>query len=146
MNKVMKRPVRTFGFWDPFLNDFSVRPVQRSVTKPTFRKSVPAVNIKEMESSFSLELAGPGLSKEDFKISVVDDILIISASKEQNEEQKTDSLIRREFSYFNFERKFNLDGKVNKDEIVANYENGVLMINLPKTEAVKNTLKTIEIQ
>ena len=146
MNNVIKRPVRTFGFWDPFFNEMNVSPRSRMVNRSSSKNSIPAVNIQEMDHQFIIDVAAPGLEKADFNIKLEDETLTISVSKEKSNEEKTDQLIRKEFSYFNFERSFNLDGKVDKSDINAVYENGILTLTLPKKEEVKNIKKKIEIQ
>lgn len=95
----------------------------------------PSVNIKETETSFSLELAAPGLEKTDFIITVDGNNLVVSAKKEhKNEEERDENYTRREFSYANFERRFPLPKHVNRDKIDAEYTSGILKITLPKIE------------
>ena len=108
---------------------------------------MPATNITENEQAFLLEMAVPGFSKEDFKINLEKDILTVSSEKGKNEnhEEKTDQTYRkREFGRRNFCRSFSLPEAVDKDSIKAEYQNGILMITLPKKEVVKVT-KEIQI-
>ncbi len=111
--------------------------------------SLPAVNIKEDEKEYSVEVAAPGLKKEDFKIELDHNVLTISSEKEYNDEQKDNegNYTRREFSYTAFKRSFNLpENQVNADKISANYSDGVLHIHLPKmTESKAKPVKTIKI-
>lgn len=100
---------------------------------------VPAVNVKEDDGTFSLEVAAPGLNKEDFKVKVDKDILTIS-SEVENKTEDTDSAgkyTRKEFSYRSFQRSFTLPESVDGDGINAKYENGVLHVSLPKREEAK---------
>ncbi|MCR9286424.1 MAG: Hsp20/alpha crystallin family protein [Bacteroidetes bacterium] len=113
-------------------------------TKVNHRKSsIPAVNIKESDEGFNLELAAPGLGKEDFKLELENDILTISAEKKveketaEENENKTEKYTRREFSFQSFKRTFTLPETVDISNINANYENGVLLVNLPKKEEAK---------
>jgi HSP20 family protein len=105
----------------------------------------PMANIIENEKDFSIELAVPGMSKDDFNINLEDDILSISTEqKEMNEENKM-NYTRREFRYDSFSRSFSLPESVNQDKIKADYNNGVLTITLPKSEETKIKGREIKI-
>jgi HSP20 family protein len=112
-----------------------------------FVNDAPAVNVTELENQFKIELAAPGLEKGDFNIKVEEDQLTISAEqKHETEEKKEDGkFLRREFSFASFSRSFRLPENVDADNISANYNNGVLVLELPKAEPVNNT-RVIEIQ
>ena|SRR5690606_24490065 len=101
--------------------------------------SIPAVNIQETEDAFLVEVAAPGKTREDFNIELDNDVLTISAEerKENETSEKNGRFTRKEFSYTNFKRAFSLPETVNNEEISASYENGVLMINLPKKEEAR---------
>ena len=97
--------------------------------------SSPAINITEDDKQFSLHLAAPGLTKQDFNIEVENDQLVISVEKkEEKEENVSGKYTRREFNYGAFRKSFRLEDKINREGISASYENGVLKINLPKKE------------
>lgn len=96
------------------------------------KQSVPAVNVKETEKGFDIELAAPGLSKNDFKITVDNRVLTISSEKREEKEQKEKEYTRKEFSYSSFSRSFALPENVNEDGIKATYENGLLNVSLLK--------------
>jgi HSP20 family protein len=99
-----------------------------------FNTNVPAVNIKETDTSFGIELAAPGKKKEDFNIEIDHNVLTIS-SEEKTEKEKTEGkYTRKEFSYSSFRRAFTLPETVNTESINATYENGVLYVALPKRE------------
>ena len=101
---------------------------------------IPAVNVKETDTNFELEMAVPGMDKKDFKIELEQDTLIISAQKEDKTEEKSDDdkYSRREFSYQSFRRVFHLpESSVNDNEISANYKDGILQISVPKKASVK---------
>ena len=103
---------------------------------------MPATNITENEQAFQLEIAVPGFSKEDFRINLEKDVLTISSEKEKDEnidEKKEQSFRIREFGHRNFSRSFSLPEAVDIDAIKAEYQNGILMITLPKKEVVKVT-------
>jgi HSP20 family protein len=111
-----------------------------------FNTNVPAVNIKETDTSFGIELAAPGKKKEDFNIEIDHNVLTIS-SEEKTEKEKTEGkYTRKEFSYSSFRRAFTLPETVNTESINATYENGVLYVALPKREeALPKPKRLIEI-
>tara|TARA_R110002153_G_scaffold201553_2_gene354801 strand:+ start:8425 stop:8850 length:426 start_codon:yes stop_codon:yes gene_type:complete len=111
------------------------------------RSTVPAVNIKENEKDFELELFVPGRVKDDFKIEIDDSVLTISAEiKEENEEVK-ENFTRREFSISSFKRSFTLPDTVATDNIEAIYEGGILKFNIPKKEeALPKPKRLIELK
>ena len=98
------------------------------------RTNVPAVNIKENEKDFQLELSVPGRSKEDFNIEIDDNILSISSEVKPENEVEKNNYTRREFAFSSFKRSFTLPESVDGEKINANYENGILMFTLPKKE------------
>ncbi|QXU43189.1 Hsp20/alpha crystallin family protein [Pedobacter sp. D749] len=108
--------------------------------------SVPAVNISESNEAYHIELAAPGLKKEDFKVAVERDMLTIST--EQRTENNTEGKIynRREYSYSAFTRSFTLPESANVEQIQAAYTDGVLKLNIPKKEEAKAIARQIEIQ
>ena len=109
--------------------------------------STPAVNIKETDTNFHLEVAAPGLQKEDFKLAVENNILTISAEQQKSSEDQTDNYTRKEFQYSSFKRSFQLPEHIQEDKILATYDNGVLTIDLPKNEAtIAPKGRTIEIK
>ncbi len=99
--------------------------------------SVPPANIHETADAYHLELNVPGRNKEDFSIHVDNGLLTISYEKKETAENKDYKTIRKEFVYRSFKRSFSVDDKINTSGIQAKYENGVLMILLPKKEEVK---------
>ena len=113
-----------------------------------FNANIPAVNIKETDTNFGIELAAPGKTKEDFNIEIDHNVLTIS-SEEKTEKEENDNqgkYTRREFSYSSFRRAFTLPESVNAESINATYENGVLHVTLPKREeALPKPKRLIEI-
>jgi len=111
-------------------------------------KSTPAVNIFENDEKFEIEIAAPGLEKEDFKIDLKNDHLVVfSEKKDQKEEKEKGKVVRSEFRYSSFQRSFALPKEVDIAEIKANHKNGILTIELPKkTEYKENWSRQIEIQ
>lgn len=109
--------------------------------------SQPSVNVVETENDFRIDLAVPGLDKEDFNLEVDRNRLTISAEKAHREEVNEDQFMRREFNYTSFTRSFQLPETVNAEAIAANYKNGVLSVTLPKLEERKGEpVKKIEIK
>ncbi|TAH41534.1 MAG: Hsp20/alpha crystallin family protein [Bacteroidetes bacterium] len=115
-------------FNDYFTGDLSPR---------AFSSTVPAVNIHESDNEFFVDLAVPGMKKEDFNIEVENGILTISAEKKSEKNEEDVKFSRKEFSYSSFKRTFTLPDAVNPDKIAASYENGVLAMTLPKKEESK---------
>ncbi len=106
----------------------------------------PALNIKETDNDFEIELAAPGFGKKDFQITIEDGCLNVSAEKEHAEEEKEDNYTRREFSYNSFERSLQLPDSVKEEEIKAKYNDGILSFKLAKKEeAKKRPPKVIEV-
>lgn len=97
--------------------------------------TLPSVNVKETENEFEIELAIPGMRKEDFKIELDKHVLTISYEQGQEKEEKNDDgkYTRREFNYSSFSRSFTLPADVfESDKIVAGYKDGILQIKVPK--------------
>jgi HSP20 family protein len=108
--------------------------------------SMPAVNIKEDEKKYSLELAIPGINKNDLKIDMKEDVNTISSELKKESEENNDGYKRKEFSYSAFSRSFYVPENVNKEKIEASYKDGVLSVTLPKEDEEKSKIsKTIEI-
>ncbi len=102
-----------------------------------FRTSMPAVNVIEGDKDFTVELAAPGLKKEDFNIELNNDLLTIFTENKDNHEsegKEERKYTRREFGFTAFKRSFNLPDSVNTAEITANYTDGILTVGLPKRE------------
>ena len=101
------------------------------------RKGEPALNIKETDDNFEIELAAPGFAKKDFEVTIEDGCLNIKAEKSTSEEEKEENYTRREFSYNSFERSLQLPENVKEEELKAKYSGGILSFNLVKKEPVK---------
>jgi len=99
--------------------------------------SSPAVNIAEDGNGFRIEVAAPGLSKEDFNIHVEKRLLEISSEKESSKESKDEKYHRKEFSYTSFKRSFSLPEYADVDGIKASYNNGILSVVVPKLDQAK---------
>lgn len=99
--------------------------------------TVPAVNIVENKNDYTVSLAVPGMKKDDFNIDVEGNMLTISCEKEEKKEEKDEKFTRKEYNYSSFSRSFTLPEEVNRENIEAVYDNGLLKLMLPKKEEVK---------
>jgi HSP20 family protein len=99
-----------------------------------FKTHLPAVNIKENEKDYELQLAVPGRKKEDFQIEVNENLLTISSETKSEENVENENFTRREFSFASFKRAFTLPETIDEDNIKATYVDGILTFNLPKKE------------
>lgn len=108
----------------------------------------PSVNVKDMDEGFEIQVAAPGMKKEDFTVNLERNVLTISSEKQtQNEEKDEDgNFSRREFNYSSFRRSFTLPEAVEHENIEAAYEDGLLKITVPKKEKSTQMLKTIEVK
>ena len=140
-------PVRRSQNWLPSIfNDFFDNELMAKA-----KATAPAINVIETDKAYKLELAAPGMTKEDFSVRIDEENnLVISMEKkaENKEEKKDGRYLRREFSYSKFQQTMILPENVDKDHISAQVENGVLNIELPKLseEEVKKPDRTIEVK
>lgn len=113
-----------------------------------FSISQPSANIYEQDDMFKLDVAAPGLTREDFNITVENDQLVVSASKDATKTDENEGTwTKKEFNYTSFKRAFHLSETIDVDNINATYTDGILSISLPKKEAAKaKTPKTVEIK
>lgn len=126
-----------------FENDFGFFP--EFIKNSHMNKGFPAVNTRETDKSFLLEVAAPGLEKSDFTLNLEDNVLTISSETKTSKKEDADGYISKEFGYSSFSRSFTVPDNVSGDDINAKYENGILKIELPKIKDAKKTPKTIEI-
>ena len=124
--------------FDSIFNDtfFSDRLVSR----------VPAVNISESENNYHVELAAPGLKKEDFKLNLERNQLSISVEQSANHEDNQKNYNKREYSYSSFVRSFTLPESADHAQIEASYTDGILKIDIAKREEAKAVRRQIEIK
>ena len=97
----------------------------------------PAVNIIEGNQEFKVEVAAPGLSKEDFKVHVEKNVLEISAEKKDEQETQNKKILRKEFNYNEFKRTFSLPSYVDSEKIRATHKDGILTVEIPKRDEAK---------
>lgn len=140
-------PVRRTQTWLPSIfNDFFDNDWMEKANA-----TAPAINVLETEHEYEVEVAAPGMTKEDFNVHIDEDNdLVISMEKksEHKEENRKGRYLRREFSYTKFQQSLILPDNVDKEKIAASVENGVLHITLPKfTEAeIKKANRQIEVR
>ena len=120
--------------------------------------TAPAVNVKESEKAYTMELAAPGIKKEYCRVAINDEgrstsgrlqgknlTIAIENKQEHKHEDKHHHYLRREFSYSNYEQNYVLPDDVVKDQISAKVEDGILTITMPKTEPKEKVTKAIEV-
>ncbi|MDE6353818.1 MAG: Hsp20/alpha crystallin family protein [Prevotella sp.] len=126
---------RNSGWLPEVFNDFFVTDFM-----PKTNATAPAINVKESNKGYIVELAAPGMTKEDFCVHINDEgnlIIKMENRQEKKEEEANVRYLRREFSYSKFEQTLILPDDVDKEKIAARVENGVLTVELPKMEETK---------
>lgn len=118
------------AYWDDFFNDRFFN----QLNTVTGSSNTPAVNVSEDEKGFTVEVAAPGIDRNDFTLEVDNDILTISTKQKESAEEKSPNYLRREFNYQMFRRSFRLPETVDQDQIRATHESGILKVTLPKKE------------
>jgi HSP20 family protein len=144
-------PARTLSGWvdqllnenlNRFFNDdfWGFRGIDQQVNVP--------VNLRETDKTYEMSLVAPGLRKEDFKLSVTNDLLTVAYEhkEEQNQENKQEGWLRKEYRMQSFSRSFTLDDTVDISKITASYDNGILHLSLPKKENAQRLSRNIEVK
>lgn len=108
--------------------------------------SVPDVNVREDDDNYFIDLAAPGMKKEDFNVTLDNNVLTITSEKKEEQKDEEEKYSRREYNYQSFSRSFTLPETIKEDIIEAKYEDGILKLTLPKKEEAKQKpSKTIDI-
>ncbi|HNS12182.1 MAG TPA: Hsp20/alpha crystallin family protein [Bacteroidia bacterium] len=107
---------------------------------------IPAVNVSETEKEYEIEMAVPGMTKNDFKVKVEDGVLSISSEKKEEKEDKKKNYTRREFSYRSFDRSFTLPENATSDDVKAKYEDGILKLSIGKKKNAVSNAKQISVK
>ena len=123
--KTLLNPLFSEWFQEPFAHS------------PSHRCALPAVNIRENEGGWSIELAVPGIPKDKIRIRLENRILTISAEQDEKSVEEKQQYHRREFGYVKFERAFSLPEGVDIENIEAKQEDGILEVFLPRVQTVK---------
>jgi HSP20 family protein len=143
----MKAPVLPSLFTDKWLTDFFDNDRFFDADWLKRMQVVPAVNVKELDKVFEIEMAAPGLNKKDFKINIENGMMTIFTEKREEKEEKEENFTRREFNYSSFTRSFNLPENIDPEKIDAKYENGILKVLLnKKVITTAKPMKTIEVK
>ena len=132
-NKGVDRFPRVPSVFSDFFSDF----MNDELANKNVFKSVPSVNISENPSAYIVELAVPGMQKNEFKIEVENNTISISGEKKAESKDENSRFTRKEFSYTSFTRTFTMPDHVASDAISAEYVNGILKLTLPKKEEAK---------
>ena len=137
------RPMTVFNEMDNMINsvfnrDWNLEPIQST-------KWNPAVDIKETDSSFLISVDIPGLTKKDINIEVSDDVLSITGERTEDKVEDSDLYHYRERSKGAFTRSFHLPESVDEKKISANFKDGILSIELPKTKVIEPKSRKIKI-
>ncbi|AKQ47501.1 heat-shock protein Hsp20 [Rufibacter radiotolerans] len=107
--------------------------------------NVPSVNIRDRKKDYLIEVAAPGMKKEDFNIDLDRGMLTISSQKEDEKTEDKENYHKREYNYSSFSRSFTLPENLKPEEIKAHYENGILSLTVPKKETADNSKQRIKI-
>jgi len=133
------------GFVNPFFNDvYSI--LNDSFVNERAAYRTPAVNIAETDAQFEVELAVPGLSKEDIKINLDKNVLSVSADKKTETADENKKFTKREYSYSSFSRSFTLPESADQSKIEADYVNGILKLTIAKKEEAKFQTREISVK
>ena len=131
---------------NPFFSDVFDSILNDSFLSDKLSSRVPAVNISETENQFHIELAAPGLKKEDFKISLDKNVLSVSADKKVENVEDGKKFSKREYSYNSFTRSFTLPEVADHGKIEAEYTDGVLVLKVAKKEEAKVQSREIAVK
>ena len=131
---------------NPWFSDVFDSIINDSFLNDRFVNKVPAVNIAETENEFQIELAVPGLKKEDFKINLDKNVLSVSAEKKTENADETKKYSKKEYSYNSFVRSFTLPETADQTKISAEYNDGVLKLVVAKKEEAKLQAREIAVK
>jgi HSP20 family protein len=131
---------------NPFFNDVFDSILSDSFLSDKLVTRVPAVNIAENDNAFNIELAVPGLKKEDFKINLDKNVLTIAAEKKSENNTETKKYSKREYSYNSFVRSFTLPETADYTKIEADYTDGILNLTIAKKEEAKFQSREIAVK
>jgi HSP20 family protein len=141
LKQQLARPLSIFrpGIFDDFLTPWNEW-IGNGHLFPEARLTVPAVNIAEDDNNYQLTMAAPGMKKDDFKVDVEGNTLVVSSEKESNKEEQSKKFSKKEYSYSSFSRSFSIPEDANHEKIDAHYEDGILKLTIPKKEEARRKL------
>ncbi|WCT15004.1 Hsp20/alpha crystallin family protein [Mucilaginibacter jinjuensis] len=131
---------------NPFFSDVFQSLLNDSPISDRLINKTPAVNIAETENQFEIELAAPGLSKEDFKINLDKNVLSVSAEKKVENVEEGKKYSKKEYAYNSFVRSFTLPESADQSKIEAEYVDGILKLNVAKKEEAKIQAREIAVK
>ncbi len=131
---------------NPFFSDVFQSLLNDSQISDRLITKTPAVNIAETENQFEIELAAPGLSKEDFKINLDKNVLSVSAEKKVENVEEGKKYSKKEYAYNSFVRSFTLPETADQSKIDAEYVDGILKLNVAKKEEAKIQAREIAVK
>lgn len=129
----------------PYFNNVFDSLFSEALNKNLAINKVPGVNILTSETDYKIELAAPGLTKEDFQINLKKDTLSVWAEKKNTETEEKKDYTRKEFDYYSFARSFVLPESVDGEKITAEYVNGILNITIGKKAESASATKEIKV-
>ncbi|WP_293295551.1 Hsp20/alpha crystallin family protein [Allomuricauda sp.] len=130
--------------WNERLIDFFNRDTFFDDDFFNLEKNHPSMNVKEHKDDFEIEFAAPGFEKKDFKITMKDDVLEVSAQKSKEDTEEDENFTRREFNYNAFKRSLQLPNSVDRTkDVKAMYKNGILKLNVLKMDEAKDGHKKV---
>jgi HSP20 family protein len=131
--------------FDQFFNDFFEGEFFPKRFANVRNTTLPAANIKQTDTAYHVELAAPGMKKDDFKIELEGNLLTIRSEQKEEHKETNERYSKREFNYTSFVRSFRLPDEVDAERIAASYTDGVLKLEIPKKEEVLQKQKVREI-
>ena len=141
MKTLVRQNPTLFPSLPSLLEDFFNREwADSSLASRSFSATLPAVNVRDDNDQYTIEVAAPGMKRDDFKIELDQNVLTILSHKEESQEEQNEATnyTRREFNYQSFQRSFTLpENKVEGEKIAAKYVDGILRISVPKKEEAK---------
>jgi len=131
------------AYWDDFFNDKFFNQLKSTDSKG----NRPAVNVSEDEKGYTIQVAVPGIAKDDFNLEIESDVLTISTEQKENKDEQKQNFLRREFNYQSFKRSFQLPETIDQEQIKANCDAGILTLSLPKMEEeIQRAPRQIEVK
>jgi HSP20 family protein len=141
MKTLVRQNATLFPSLPSLLEDFFNRDwADSTLANRNYSATLPAVNVRETNEDYLIQVAAPGMKREEFKVELDNNVLTISSQHEEKQEQQneTENYTRREFNYQSFQRSFTLpDNKVEGEKISARYVDGILHIKVPKRDEAK---------
>jgi HSP20 family protein len=131
------------AYWDDFFNDKFFNQLKNTGSG----ESRPAVNISEDDKGYTIEVAIPGIAKDEFNLEIENDVLTLSSEQKENKDEQKQNYLRREFNHQSFKRSFELPETIDQEQINATIDAGILTLSLPKKEEeVQKAPRQIEVK